>query len=182
MEYRVPVTRRLDSDTDNGANTTWVHCRVDRTRGSDGATTTKVTVENNPFFTLVIQPWAEGASITSSSPPGAFPSITSGSLDGHLRWIFTGKTANTTAVELELDFTGREAFDGGSNFDGRLEIYCGQGRNRKEMSTHEDPHPPHLTTASRARASRASSAPTTRYAYSLAFSTGASHHARGQAE
>ena len=191
MEYRVPVMRRLDSDTDGGATTTWVKARVERSRASGGAAataTTKVSVENNPFSNLMVAPWAEGATVTSSSPPGASPSMTSGSLDGHQRWTFTGQAANTTAVELVLDYNGREVVDGGSKFDGRW-VWGGGGRemereegSRANYTQRTNLLPTKQTTASRAKASRANTAPTTRSACSRASSTGASHRARGRAE
>jgi len=88
MEYQVPVRK-------NNA-VVWVKARAERVQ--NGNTVTKrVFVENNPFSRLRLQPWAEEALLTSSTPSRA--SI----VHGHAEFSFDGQTNAT--VEMSLDYT-----------------------------------------------------------------------------
>ena len=50
---------------------TWVKARSERRKeDEEGLVTKTVTVEENPFGKLVIQPWMEEASLEAASPPG----------------------------------------------------------------------------------------------------------------
>ena len=70
MEFRVPVLRNPNEAVGEGTSTTttvWVTARVEReqTGGSFGTSkevTKRVTVTNNPFSKLLVQPWADGVS------------------------------------------------------------------------------------------------------------------------
>jgi len=123
MEYRVPVSRRPPASgqqtTTAAATTAWVTARVERERR--GATVTKrVVVHNNPFSRLLVEPWADGAEVTASSPPGGVPGHTTGSVDGHVEWAFEGSAAKSTMINLTLDYEGRDEIDGGTSWDGSL--------------------------------------------------------------
>ena len=52
----------------------------------------KVSVENNPFSTLIVAPWGEDAVVSSSSPAGGSPNTTY----GHISWVFKASNANVT--------------------------------------------------------------------------------------
>ena len=63
----------------------------------DGKVVKTVTVENNPFKNLVIQPWTEDAElVTTVLSKEGIPNAPV----GHAGWIFTGDRANVT---LTLD-------------------------------------------------------------------------------
>ena len=79
-----------------GSEVTWVTARAER-RCVESQVIKTVTIENNPFMTLVLDPWAEEASLISASPPGYDENATS----GHVRWQFANWTRNAT-VELTL--------------------------------------------------------------------------------
>jgi len=88
MEFHVPVQQK------NGSDVTWVKARSSRV--VDGGKVTKtVTVEANPFTNLHIQPWAEDATVTSSTPAGGVVDAPT----GHVGWTFT---ADNATVELSL--------------------------------------------------------------------------------
>jgi hypothetical protein len=82
MEFQVPVQK-------DGA-ISWVKARAERTAGRK-----TVTVESSPFGNLLVQPWAEGKEVASSTPSGAVPDAPI----GHVGWHFTDGQAT---VSLEL--------------------------------------------------------------------------------
>ena len=60
MEFRVPV---LDSMREG---VTWVRARAERRQEEDGVVVKSVTVENNPFGKLFLQPWLEDKTVEVS--------------------------------------------------------------------------------------------------------------------
>ena len=114
MEFRVPVRNGTDA-------VKWVTARVDRELGEE-AIKKRVSVKGNPFSTLLIQPWADGAEVSSKAPGDA------GVRDGHVEWVFEGSEAVEAEVELTLDYAAREGWDGGVDWDGSLEA---EGMTRK---------------------------------------------------
>ena len=63
----------------------------------DGSVTKTVTVDGSPFSKLRVQPWAEDARVTGSSPAGA---ATTNQTVGHVSWDLDGGSAR---VVLNLD-------------------------------------------------------------------------------
>ena len=109
MEYRVPVRK--------DGLVTWVTARAERRQEAGGVgnmVTKTVTVRNNPFGRLIVQPWIEDVNhatdLVSSSPAGA----TYG--DGHLGWTFSGQL--DADVSLTYDYS-RVAWDA-TMWDGGL--------------------------------------------------------------
>ena len=91
MEVHVPV------QASPGAEVTWVKTRVESSE-EDGFVNKAVTVEDNPFASLIIQPWMEERSLETVSPPR-------GVLDnpvGYYSWTYYFQTANIT-----LSLSGR---------------------------------------------------------------------------
>ena len=84
MEYAVPVVK-------DGA-LTWVTARSERRQDGDRVLKT-VSVESNPFKTLIVEPWAEDAEVISSSPVATMPQPAA----GHVGWHFESR-ANATVV------------------------------------------------------------------------------------
>ena len=85
MEVHVPV------QASPGAEVTWVKTRVERNE-EDGFVNKAVTVEDNPFASLIIQPWMEDRVLETASPA-------EGVLDnpvGHYGWTFHSQSANVT--------------------------------------------------------------------------------------
>ena len=80
--------------------------------------TKRVTVRNNPFAKLLVQPWADGARVVSASR-GGVPGVTTGSPDGHMEWLLEFDAANAS-LELVLDHARRDVSDGGDAWDGSL--------------------------------------------------------------
>jgi len=118
MEVRVPVKR--------AGQVSWVKARSERTQ--DGNTVTKqVSVEDNPFKTLHLQPWSEDAKVLSFTPGGVPGVANDESADGHMNWSFgpaDGHLNNTAAtVQLVMDY-GTAKWDG-TEWDGSL---AAQGR------------------------------------------------------
>jgi len=79
-----------------------------------------VSVQNNPFAILKLQPWTEDATVLASSNGSSPGKASDGSLDGHLNWLFQSPEAE---VQLMMDFATAK-WDG-SMWDGSLEA---QGR------------------------------------------------------
>merc|ERR1712048_383679 len=88
MEFRVPVQK--------DGRTSWVKARAERKAQNGPKVVKTVTVEASPFKNLIVQPWAEDATVTKSSPSGAMPN----SPFGHVSWNFSSDKAT---VSLELD-------------------------------------------------------------------------------
>lgn len=87
MEFRVPV-QKLGVDA-----VTWVTARAERRVVESRKVIKTVTVKNNPFKRLRIQPWAEDIQVTSVSPPvgrDVDPPI------GHIGWLFEASNASVT--------------------------------------------------------------------------------------
>ena len=85
MEVHVPV------QASPGAEVTWVKTRVESSE-EDGFVNKAVTVEDNPFASLIIQPWMEDRVLETASPAD-------GMLDnpvGHYGWTFYSQSANVT--------------------------------------------------------------------------------------
>ena len=85
MEVHVPV------QASPGAEVTWVKTRVESSE-EDGFVNKAVTVEDNPFASLIIQPWMEDRVLETASPAD-------GGLDnpaGHYGWTFHSQSANVT--------------------------------------------------------------------------------------
>ena len=60
MEFRVPVVGR------EGGGVTWVKARAERSEMGGGKVAKVVTVENNPFQKLILQPWLEESKVVMS--------------------------------------------------------------------------------------------------------------------
>ena len=74
--------------------TTWVKARTDRTQ--TGNTVTKqVTVENNPFQNLRVQPWAETATV-SGNGGGTVQ-------DDHVNFVYTSQ--QSASAQIMLDYS-----------------------------------------------------------------------------
>ena len=72
---------------------TWVKARSERRKeDEEGLVTKTVTVEENPFGKLVIQPWMEEASLEAASPPGGEEDRPA----GHYSWTFDSQAATVT--------------------------------------------------------------------------------------
>ena len=82
MEWRVPVQRP-------GGEAQWVTARSER-RTEGNQTVKTVSVQGNPFSTLVVAPWDEDATVVASTPAGAVAD----SPPGHLGWSFSGASAD----------------------------------------------------------------------------------------
>jgi len=92
MEFHVPVMKM------GSTNVSWVKARSERKQ--DGTTVQKtVSVENNPFGTLVVAPWAEDGQVSATTPTGAIPDLPA----GHVRWAFNGSAASLATVSLTLN-------------------------------------------------------------------------------
>jgi len=98
MEFRVPVIATASSNS-----TTWVTARTERLRTGAMATKT-VTVENNPFTNLYVQPWGDDLTVASSMPNSH---RMADSPPGHASWHFDSSKPNTNSnkqtVVLRLD-------------------------------------------------------------------------------
>lgn len=77
----------------NAGKVRWVTARVDRDC-EDGYNTKTVTVNGNPYGSLILRPWSEGAEIVRSSPSGAYFNST----PGHVEWILKESDAKVTLV------------------------------------------------------------------------------------
>ena len=84
--------------TSPGGEVTWVKVRAERGGGEGGAVRKTVTVEENPFANLIIQPWMEEARLESASPPGGEEDRPA----GHLGWNFNSPAATVT-LSLSTD-------------------------------------------------------------------------------
>jgi len=99
MEFRIPVRK--------GGTTTWVKARTERIQTGNEVTKT-ATVENNPYRTLRIQPWAETASVTSNG---------GGTLsDDHVNFEFTDQQMAAVSIGLDYASVGQDL----TTWDGSL--------------------------------------------------------------
>jgi len=101
---RVPVSSnmvemlRIDSnglgvtEAKGTATTQWIEIEVLRLN----ATAKQITVLNNPFGALNLQPWAEGNDVKASSPAGG----SKNSPPGHVGWQFLGAAAASKTVTI----------------------------------------------------------------------------------
>lgn len=101
---RVPISSnmvemlRIDSnglgvtEAKGTATTQWIEIEVLRLN----ATAKQITVLNNPFGALNLQPWAEGNDVKASSPAGG----SKNSPPGHVGWQFLGAAAASKTVTI----------------------------------------------------------------------------------
>ena len=82
MEFRVPVKRPHQG-------TVWVTARAERTM-EQGKMVKAVTVRNNPFTKLTLEPWTEAREVEAAKPHEA---AGVGS-EGHLSWTFNSENAS----------------------------------------------------------------------------------------
>ena len=80
------------AEIEAGASTQWIEIEVLRLN----ATAKQITVVNNPFGALNLQPWAEGNDVKSSSPAGG----SNNSPLGHVGWQFLGAAASSQIVTV----------------------------------------------------------------------------------
>jgi len=93
MEFHMPVIATAGSN-----ETTWVKARAERSRTGNTVTKT-VTVENNPFTNLYVQPWADDLTLSSSTPKDhkmANPP------PSHLGWHFNSSDPNVNTVKQTI--------------------------------------------------------------------------------
>merc|ERR1712094_39515 len=81
MEYHIPVMK--------GSGVAWVKTRAQRVQKGNKVTKT-VTVDSNPFKNLIVEPWAEDAKVTSTSPAKSV----SYAAPGHVGWHFQASSAS----------------------------------------------------------------------------------------
>ena len=89
MEWRVPVRKP-------GQEVQWVRARSDRSVAADGRVSKTVTVEGNPFRTLIVAPYVEEKRVVNSTA-GAVVEM----MPEHVGWTFNGTEATTVTVELQ---------------------------------------------------------------------------------
>ena len=78
-----------------GGEVTWVKAQAER-KEEEGLVSKTVTVEENPFANLIIQPWMEEGKLESASPPGGVEERPA----GHFGWTF-----NSSAVTVTLSLS-----------------------------------------------------------------------------
>ena len=118
MEFRVLVARNNSEGVSTDVQ--WVMARVERERVQrTSAVKKKVTIKNNPFSKLRVQPWADEAEVVSVLGGNTTTGVRE--RDGHVEWDFRDDEAVEVEVEFELDYEGREEWDGGIDWDGSLE-------------------------------------------------------------
>ena len=83
MEFQVPVQKE--------GSISWVKARAERRELEENLVVKTVTVENNPFKNLIVQPWTEDAKLLTASPKSKADPNTP---IGHAGWVFSGESAN----------------------------------------------------------------------------------------
>ena len=91
LEVHVPVQAR------HGGEVTWVKARAER-KEEGGSVIKIVTVEENPFANLIIQPWMEEKKLETAAPAGGEKD----SPVGHYGWTFNSTTA-TVSLSLSIN-------------------------------------------------------------------------------
>ena len=87
MEWRVPVRTGQD------AQVQYVSARVERSVEVDGTVTKTVTVEGNPFRTLIVAPYKEEKTVVSYTAGGVDEMMPE-----HIGWTFETGSATVTVV------------------------------------------------------------------------------------